>query len=140
MSEKEIATIALIIIGLVLVVIFRKEILKMVITLVCLVGLLICVNVLLPDKVKMAGEYIQSGSKVTEIADKSDNIRVKKDKDGKLKPSGVQIKVNKKWYSIDDVKELEEDAKTGRLSVTIGDKKYKLDDKSIVEMLKYMKK
>ena len=140
MSEKEIATIALIIIGLVLVVIFRKEILKMVITLVCLVGLLICVNVLAPDKVKMAGEYIQSVSKVTEIADKSDNIRVKKDKDGKLKPSGVQIKVNKKWYSIDDVKKLEEDAKTGRLSVTIGDKKYKLDDKSIVEMLKYMKK
>lgn len=88
----------------------------------------------------MAGEYIQSVSKVTEIADKSDNIRVKKDKDGKLKPSGVQIKVNKKWYSIDDVKKLEEDAKTGRLSVTIGDKKYKIDDKSIVEMLKYMKK
>lgn len=140
MSEKEIATIALIIIGLVLVVIFRKEILKIVITLVCLVGLLICVNVLAPDKVKMAGEYIQSVDKVTEIAEKSDNIRVKKDKDGKLKPSGVQIKVNKKWYSIDDIKKVEEDAKTGKLSVTIGDKKYKLDDKSIVEMLKYMKK
>ena len=140
MSEKEIATIALIIIGLVLVVIFRKEILKIVITLVCLVGLLICVNVLAPDKVKMAGEYIQSVDKVTEIAEKSDNIRVKKDKDGKLKPSGVQIKVNKKWYSIDDIKRVEEDVKTGKLSVTIGDKKYKLDDKYIEKMLKYMKK
>ena len=88
----------------------------------------------------MAGEYIQSVSKVTEIAEKSDNIRVKKDKDGKLKPSGVQIKVNKKWYSIDDVKKVDEDAKTGKLNVTIGDKKYKLDDKAIEEMLKYMKK
>lgn len=88
----------------------------------------------------MVGEYIQSVSKVTEIAEQSDNIRVKKDKDGKLKPSGVQIKVNKKWYSIDDIKKVEEDAKTGKLSVTIGDKKYKLDDKAIEKLLKYMKK
>ena len=88
----------------------------------------------------MAGEYIQSVGRVTEIAEQSDNIRIKKDKDGKLKSSGVQIKVNNKWYSIDDVKKVEEDIKTGKLSVTIGNKQYKLDDKSIEKMLKYMEK
>lgn len=140
MSEKEIAMIVLAVIGLVLIILFRKEIAKIVITLICLAGILICINILAPDKVKMAGEYIQSVSKVTKLAENSENIRIKKEKDGKLKSSGVQIKVNKKWYSIDDINRIEENAKTGNLSITIKDKRYKLEDKTIKEMLKYMKK
>lgn len=88
----------------------------------------------------MVGGYIQNAKEVTQIAEKSENIRIKKDNDGKIKPSGVQIKLAKKWYSIDDIQNISEDAKTGKLSIKVGDKAYKIDDKSVKEMLKYMKK
>lgn len=88
----------------------------------------------------MVGGYIQNAKEVTQIAEKSENIRIKKDNNGKIKPSGVQIKLANKWYSIDDIQNISEDAKTGKLSIKVGDKAYKIDDKSVKEMLKYMKK
>lgn len=138
--SKQLAMIILIVVGVLLIILFRKQIFKMIAVIVCLATLLVCVNTLYPEKVKIVGGYIQNIREVSKIADKSDNIKLELSKDKKLKPENIKVKIKKKWYSIEDIKKLEKDTKSNEYIATIGKDKLKVKDKYIVKIVKFMEK
>ncbi len=138
--SKQLAMIFLIAIGVLLVILFRKQIFKMIVVIVCLATLLVCVNTLYPEKVKIVGGYIQNIREVSKIADKSDNIKLELSKDKKLKPENIKVKIKKKWYSVDDIKKIEKDVKSDDYVATIGKDKLKVTDKYIIKIVKFMEK
>ena len=138
--SKQLAMIFLIAIGVLLVILFRKQIFKMIVVIVCLATLLVCVNTLYPEKVKIVGGYIQNIREVSKIADKSDNIKLELSKDKKLKPENIKVKIKKKWYSVNDIKKIEKDVKSDDYVATIGKDKLKVTDKYIIKIVKFMEK
>ena len=138
--SKQLAMIFLIAIGVLLVILFRKQIFKMIVVIVCLATLLVCVNTLYPEKVKIVGGYIQNIREVSKIADKSDNIKLELSKDKKLKPENIKVKIKKKWYSVNDIKKIEKDVKSDDYVATIGKDKLKVTDKYIIKIVKFMPK
>lgn len=138
MSEKKIAIILIIFVGVVLLILFRKTIFKLVLTFVCLVTLLICVNVLAPDKVRDVSKYIRNASDITKLAEESSNIRIKKTKGNKLKPEDIDIRIEDKWVNVGDIKDIKT-LTNKNMEVEIQGKKYTVDDKMIKEMFKYIK-
>lgn len=135
MSERNILCIIFAVLILIAIFVFRKALMKMLLCLaICLVGVSL-VNEYAPDKVKTATAYAQHATEIVKAAGTSDKIKIEK-KDGKIED--IQVKLNDKWYSLDDVEKMKKNL-DGGYTLTVNGKAYIIDEEEVVNVLNQIK-
>lgn len=138
MSAKLGIIILLVVLDIIFVIVFRKEILKLLLCLVLLVTGVIAVNIFYPEKLQQVGSYVQHVSELKDLASSNEYVKLDFEKDSKTKIKDVEVKVNDKWYALGDIKNMVQN-KDGTYSITVGGQGVSINEKEVINALNTIK-
>lgn len=136
-TQNQLMSIIIAIIAVVLILAFTKKVIKLVLTVVVIIGALIYFGVMSPTQLKDITDVVsEKGQGVfTQIAEVSQNVKVDTSGDD----LDVKIKIEDNWVSMKDVSSFIK-SDDGVYSVIVNGKSYSVSDDSIKQVLDLMKK
>lgn len=134
MSPKSTIMIALVILGVIFIIVFRKEILKLGLTLALLVVGICALNIYYPEKVKVIGGYVQNVKELKELAENNQYVKLDFKDGSKTEIEDVKLKVGDKWYAFNDIKDTIK-VKDGVYTITVQGQRVTIDKDEVVKAI-----